>query len=85
MKMLESKGRLVNNFEDFRQLLADTYTIEWLDAPVEHIEPVFGLPKKYPAIITFRVNQSSLCKNIELQIIYLAKKPTILKYCKSCC
>lgn len=66
------KGKLINNFEDYKKYVANKYTSKWLKATEKEVYKVFGEPINYPCIFIEidKAHEDSAYESTQLVKVY---------------
>lgn len=80
---ISSDGILLSNLTEYVDFLSRQYDSGWKNKSINQISQVFGLPKKFPVVLTLRVNELDAFNNKGIHFIYLEKRPTTYSYKES--
>lgn len=83
---ISSDGILLSNYQEYKDFLSRQYHPNWAkkdNVTDNRIKEVFGLPKRFPVVLTLRVNSLDAWNNKGIHFIYLEKKPSTYTYRES--
>ena len=60
----------LDNLDDYREFLSKTYIHTWKKAPIQDIERVFSLPKRFPCLLYIKKNRLDAWGNKRIVFVY---------------